>query len=930
MEKSKNGIEHLGSYIAEKLAGSKLTIERAVEIQEALEKKGIYKPLGSIIVESGELDNKTLDECLVTLWEDVLHKVSLFETLSREELAQLASAAESEILPSGKIVYRSSDKGDNYYVVASGAVRVFKPGNGSADVTFAVLGPGEGFGEIALLTDEPRSASVETMERTCLIRIPRDTFIKAVFSNAASAKTCARILAERLARDNVHIVEASATGLAYRQFISDQVRRDVPMLIGNSPAIMKLISEIDDIAGNSRPVLVTGEPGTELLDVAGLIHLVRSNSQGLLMGMDAKAAGLADTPEVNVGDPLVLELIQSSTLFGRGHNALPFAPDRRLGLLTMARSGIVVIENIEHLAPRVQEKLADYIEKNWFHPVGESDMVPSNARIIATSASDLDARSAAGSFDKRLHGLLSGQTLTVPPLRKRKKDIRMIVDELIRRNIRKMGKHVRGIHEEAYKSLMGYDWPGNTEELSVVIRRAVSIARSDLLMVEDIFIGPPPVTGKFTVNLLKYEPVMKFFKSSLYPKAGVLLTAPFIILLIVLGLFGPQSPERNIALILTWGLWEPMLVLSAFFTGRLWCSVCPVGALSALVRRTVGLHLKAPLFIRNYGYYFSALGIAVIIGAEAASGMLGSPRATALLVLSIATFAAVTGFLFQRSAWCRYLCPLGSIVGTLSTCAIVELRSNYSVCNSTCQNHDCYTGGPGREGCPMFEGPFSLSSNRNCVLCGSCIKTCPNQSPVLNVRLPGYDLWTVRRAEPGIAMVGLALMGTQVFRGMEMAGLAGPFPENTAASWMSALSLVAASILASMLYVMLAGRSVFGSRTGADKGHFLIIYALIPLIFAFEADYHLERMLTLGGHFLEVVGRQLGLAFELPGISAKPFTIKALQVLLLFSGAVGSCVIIRKMLRRKEDVVTSLKPFLRRAWPALVLAAVYGWMFLVK
>lgn len=648
------------------------------------------------------------------------------------------------------------------------------------------------------------------------------------------------------------------------------------------------------------------------------------------MGMDAKVAGLADAPEVNVGDPLVLELIQSSTLFGRGHNALPFAPDRRLGLLSMARSGIVVIENIEHLVPRVQEKLADYIEKSWFHPVGESDLVPSNARIIATSDSDLDAQAAAGYFDKRLYGLLSGQTLTVPSLRKRKKDIRMIVDELIRRNNRKMDKHVRGIHEEAYKSLMGYDWPGNTEELSVVIRRAVSIARSGLLMVEDIFIGPPPVTGRFAVNVLKYEPVMKFFKSALYPRAGVFLTAPFIVLLIVLGFFGPQAPERNAALILTWGLWEPLLVLSAFFTGRLWCSVCPVGALSALVRRAVGLHLKAPLYIRNYGYYFSAVGIAVIIGAEAASGMLGSPRATALLILSIAAFASLSGLLFQRSAWCRYLCPLGSIVGTLSTCAIVELRSNYGVCNSTCQNHDCYTGGSGREGCPMFEGPFSLSSNRNCVLCGSCIKTCPNQSPVLNVRLPGYNLWTVRIPEPGVAVVGLVLMGTQIFRGMEMAGLAGPFPENTATAWMSALGLVAASILASMLYVTLAGRSVFGGDSGAERRRFRIVYALMPLIFAFEAGYHLARMLTLGGHFLEVLGRQLGMVATLPGISAKPLTIKTLQVLLLFIGAVSSSCVIRKMLRKKEDGVTRQPPLLRRAWPVLVLTAVYGWMFLAQ
>ena len=406
---------------------------------------------------------------------------------------------------------------------------------------------------------------------------------------------------------------------------------------------------------------------------------------------------------------------------------------------------MVVVENVEHLAIRVQEKLADYLEKSWFHAVGEKDMVASNARVIATSSADLPVLVESGAFDKRLYGLLSAQTLTVPPLRKRKKDIRIIVDELVKRSNRKMAKNVRGIDEEAYKAIMGYDWPGNTEELSVVIRRGVNLARGDRLMLEDIFMSPPPVTGKFTINLLQYAPVMKLFKSRLYPRAGILVTAPFIALLIGLGLFGAQEPDRNIALILTWGLWEPMLIMSAFFAARMWCSVCPVGALSGLVRRTVGLHLKAPLFIRNHGFYFSAVGIAVIIGAESAAGMLYSPRATALLVLSIVTLAALTGFLFQRSAWCRYLCPLGSIVGTLSGCSVLELRANYGICNNTCKSHDCYTGSKGQEGCPMFEGPFSLSSNRNCVLCGTCIKICPNQSPVLNLRLPSYELWTIRR-----------------------------------------------------------------------------------------------------------------------------------------------------------------------------------------
>ncbi len=917
--------EHLGAYLARSFSGKTDIIARALEIQAELDKQGLYKPLGRIIVEQGEIDSTDLDAVLRVLWEDILLRVDLFEALSPEALRELTAAARSMIVPAGEIVCRSHDKGDNYYVVASGAVRVFKENGGTSAVTFDVLGPGDGFGEIALLTNEQRSAAVETTERTCLICIPREAFIKVVFSNSAAAKTCARILAERLARSNVHIADASSAGTAYRQFIAEQQKREVPMLIGNSAIVMKLLTDIERVAGNVQPVLVHGEPGTELLDAAGLIHMMGKDSAGLFMGMNAKTAGFPEAQEVNVDDPITVELIQAGTLFGRGYNALPFAPDKRMGLIFMARNGMVVIENIERLAMRVQEQLADYLERSWFHAVGEKDLVPSNARIIATSSADLAALTADGVFDRRLNDLLASQSLAVPPLRKRKKDIPMIVNELIKRNNRKIDKNVKEIDDEAYKAVMGYNWPGNTEELSVVMRRAVSIARGDRLTLEDIFIGPPPVTGKFTVNLLKYGPIKNLFVSTFYPRAGILVTAPFIALLVGLGLFGVQDPDRNIALILTWGLWEPMLIISAFFVTRMWCGVCPVGALSQLVRRTVGHHLKVPVFLRNYGLHLSALGIAVIIAAESAAGMLQSPRATALLVLSIAALAALSGFLFQRSTWCRYLCPLGSIVGTLANCSILELRSNYGICNSACLKHECYTGDERHEGCPMFEGPFFLMSNRNCVLCGTCVKICSNDSPVLNLRLPGYDLWTVRTPDKSIAVVGIALMGTQLFRGMERIGwLHGAMVD----TWAGALSFMALSVLVSAIFARVAAKSFFEQAGPETEGQwYRSVYILLPLVFAFEAGYHLERLLTLGGQLFAVLGRQAGLGVELPGISASSTFIRTFQTFLVLVAAAGSTGVLAKLRRVRAG---GKKQLGKHSVPVLMLAAAYLWMFLAR
>ncbi len=908
-----------------------LTADRVLNIQSELVQKGIYKTLKQILMEDRDVAALVPEDYPDKLYEDILSRVDLFKSLPPEALAELAAVADNVILPDGDIVYRHSDKSSTYYVIALGSVTVRRYGAEGDNVTFRTLGPFEGFGEVALLTDRPRTASVETIERTSLILIPKDAFLKAVFCNQAAAKTCAGILAERLLKGNHRLVEAASANTAYVHFISEQLRRDEPMLIGNSPVVLKLLSEIENIAGNNKPVLVMGEPGTEMFDVAGLIHELGKDSDKLFMSLDAKTVDFAGVQDINRNDPLFSELIQSGTLFGRGHNALPFAPDRRVGLLSMAGGGMVVIEHIECLAPRVQELLADYIETGRFHAVGEKDLLDSNARIIATSSADLTALAASGGFDGRLNGLISVRIITVPPLRKRKKDIRQIMDELIRRNNRQLGKNVSGVDEEAYKSIMGYDWPGNTEELRVVIRRAVSIAAGDKLTVEDLFIGPPPVTGKFTFNLLNLEPVMKVFQSGLYPKAALLLTAPFIALIVGLGLFGPQDPERNAALVLTWGIWEPLLVLSTLFVARMWCGVCPVGALSTFIRRFAGLNKSVPSFIRNYGFYITAAGIAAIFWSEAATGMLSSPRATAMLVLSIVALAAVTGFLFQRTAWCRYLCPLGGMVGLLSRCSVLELRSNYEICNNTCTKHDCYTGTDRREGCPMFEGPFSVRSNQNCIVCGSCIKICPSRAPVLNLRLPGYDLWAAQAPEKNFAVLGIALIGTQLFRGIGYLGYEGLLiGGGMGAAWFRTFLAISVSILLAALYAILAGRAVFG-RGGfaAGSSEYRIVYVLMPLAFAFELGLHLEKLIVMGGRLLPVLGSELGLAMQLPSAGAAPLTVKTLQVLLVILGAMGSLTVTGKMLLEKRGGDKLPKLSVRHYWPCLAPALLYTSIFLL-
>ena len=114
-----------------------------------------------------------------------------------------------------------------------------------------------------------------------------------------------------------------------------------------------------------------------------------------------------------------------------------------------------------------------------------------------------------GKFSHKLYELLSKQIICIPPLRKRKGDLQDIVRSMIEHFNQLAGKTVKGIESDANQHIMSYDWPGNIAELEIVLRRAVNLARHDMLIAEDIFIGMAPTQGKHVINLFNYG----FFKN---------------------------------------------------------------------------------------------------------------------------------------------------------------------------------------------------------------------------------------------------------------------------------------------------------------------------------------------------------------------------------------------------------------------------------
>jgi NAD-dependent dihydropyrimidine dehydrogenase PreA subunit len=121
-----------------------------------------------------------------------------------------------------------------------------------------------------------------------------------------------------------------------------------------------------------------------------------------------------------------------------------------------------------------------------------------------------------------------------------------------------------------------------------------------------------------------------------------------------------------------------------------------------------------------------------------------NPRLTGMIFLSIALGAFLFSMFFERYTWCRYLCPLGGLNAIFSMPSILELRANRQMCVNQCQDHACYLGTEEVPGCPMFRHPFLVDNNKDCILCGRCIRNCELHSIELNLRLAPQELWTLQ------------------------------------------------------------------------------------------------------------------------------------------------------------------------------------------
>lgn len=256
------------------------------------------------------------------------------------------------------------------------------------------------------------------------------------------------------------------------RLLKSQVRRQSVSneMLGDSPAFEEIKQQITRIADLDTSVLITGESGTGKELVAKALHRQSQRSEG---------------PFVAINCAALPESLLESELFGHVRGAFTDARENRKGLFVEASGGTLLLDEIGEMPLALQPKLLRVLEDHKVRPLGGSQEIDCNVRILAATHQDLDAAVETGSFRNDLFYRLNVIELELPPLRTRGNDILLLAMHFIAELSQRFNKSVNGLSQPAAVALLGYSWPGNIRELRNVIERAVALTRHDQLTPED-------------------------------------------------------------------------------------------------------------------------------------------------------------------------------------------------------------------------------------------------------------------------------------------------------------------------------------------------------------------------------------------------------------------------------------------------------------
>ncbi len=249
------------------------------------------------------------------------------------------------------------------------------------------------------------------------------------------------------------------------------IEEDPAELMARSPEMRKLMELAKTIATIDSTVLITGESGTGKERVARYVH-----------DHSAHAAG----PFIAVNCGAITETLLESELFGHARGAFTGATADRPGLFEAANGGTLFLDEVGEITLPMQVKLLRALQEREVRRVGENKNRPINVRIVSATNKELKGEVEGKKFREDLYYRLNVVELAVPPLRKRREDILPLARLLLAESAIQMKRTVDGLTAPAADQLLGYHWPGNVRELANAMERAVAVAKTNRVDVEDL------------------------------------------------------------------------------------------------------------------------------------------------------------------------------------------------------------------------------------------------------------------------------------------------------------------------------------------------------------------------------------------------------------------------------------------------------------
>ncbi len=240
-------------------------------------------------------------------------------------------------------------------------------------------------------------------------------------------------------------------------------------VVGKSPKMVEVYRTIGTVAMGDSTILITGESGTGKELVARAIH---------------EASSRKEKPFVSINCSAFPETLLESELFGYMKGAFTGANANKKGLFEAAAGGSIFLDEIGDMTPAMQVKLLRVLQERRLRPLGGTNEVPVDVRVIAATNQDIQAQIRQGAFREDLYYRIAVINIHLPALRERPEDIGLLSFFFLRHYAERSGKGVTGISPEALHCLQSYSWPGNVRQLENTIERAVALETTPEIQID--------------------------------------------------------------------------------------------------------------------------------------------------------------------------------------------------------------------------------------------------------------------------------------------------------------------------------------------------------------------------------------------------------------------------------------------------------------